>query len=963
MNDDLLEYWQDVENKKPEIQGEFGQELNFDIGSIKKSRRNFLKIMGFSFSSLPLASCIKIPVKKSIPYIHKSDQVVPGVANWYATSMDPLIGNSLLVKTREGRPIKIEGNPLCPVSKGGTFATDQASVLSLYDSFRYKSPEINGTMATWGMVDSNIKKSIEDVENKKQKTVLMTRTITSPSTLEIISKLKNKYANFEHIVYEADSLSSILQANQECFSTSVYPTLSLDKADLIVSFSADFLGTWLSPVEYTKQYTARRDLTVYDTLSKLIQFESLLSLTGSNADERFTVSPDEEDSFIINLLAEIQKYAGKMVLPVGQKLPPTNNNLVSKIAGELWIKKGKSVVLSGSHDKNIQIFVNAINNLLGNYGETIHLYDNPFFVGPNDTKVEELVTEMDQGKIGALLFWDVNPIYNYRNSSLFEKVLKKVGVKISFSSTPDETSKLCDVILPNNHFLESWGDYFYAPNVLKFCQPVINPIFKTRMAQESLLKLVGDNSSLYDFIQERAGHLKMVDGFKKCIHDGVTKLKNDLSKAHNYKNLATVKAFTQTKWNSNENKLVLIAYQKVGIRTGEMINNPWLQELPDPITKATWDNYFLIGPSKAKKLNLTTGQMVKVTGENADLTLPVIVQPGVHPNVIGVAIGYGRKVSGKVGKNLGGNCFPFYQFKKGNFQNWASGISVSKTGKTVEMALTQTHHSMEGRDIVRETTLKEWKSDNKSGNKPSIKLVSMWSGHEKKGEQWGMVIDLNKCTGCSGCVVSCNAENNVPVVGKKEVVNRREMHWIRLDRYYKGDEQSPEVVHQPIMCHHCDNAPCETVCPVLATVQSSDGLNQQIYNRCVGTRYCANNCPYKVRRFNWFDYAHDDKYENMVLNPDIVVRSRGVMEKCSMCVQRIQESKLTAKKDKRPLQDGEIKTACEQSCPGDAIVFGNLNDPKSRISKLLNNARKYRLLEELNVEPRVSFLTKVRNKG
>lgn len=976
MKDNENNYWQDVENKvlDPEtLKAEFGEgEMNFDIGSVKKNRRNFLKVMGFSFTALPMAGCLRIPVKKAIPYLHKSDQVVPGVANWYATAMDPNMGSALLVKCREGRPIKIEGNPLSPITKGGTFATDQASVLSLYDSFRFKGPLLKGANVEWAKMDAALSKGLAYANEKGQEIVLVSRTLCSPSTLSIINKLKNKYSNFTHVVHEPDSLSSILMANQESFSNSSFPKYSFEKADMIVSFSADFLGTWLSPVEYTKGYTSRRDLTVHKTMSKHVQFESIMTLTGSNADERVSVSPEEETHFIINLLANLQKKASKGYLPAGEQLPETNRALVEKIAGNLWSNKGSSLVISGSHDKNIQVLINAINDVLGNYGNTINLYNNPNFVGADDNKIEDLVSKMNSGKVGAVLFWDTNPVYNYRDQKAFSKALKKVPTRVSFSLSPDETSSECNYVMPANHFLESWNDYFQAPNVLSYAQPVIQPLFGSRMPQETFLKLLGETQDYYEylkshsksqFLNQQSNYLTFTDFWNHAVHDGISLLKTKLAQTSNFSKGKVILAYAKIKKEEAEKGLTLVCYPKVGIRSGDMINNPWLQELPDPITKATWDNYFLVSPPKAKELNIKNGQVIKISSGNTTLSLPTVVQPGMRKNVIGVAVGYGRTIAGKVAKNLGGNCYPFFKFNNGTLRGFANNVTLSKTAKFEDIALTQTHHSMEGRDIVRETTLKEWKSNNSAGNKPSIKLISMWGGHEMKGEQWAMAIDLNKCTGCSGCIISCNAENNVPVVGKKEVFNRREMHWMRLDRYYKGDDENPEVVHQPIMCQHCDNAPCETVCPVLATVQSSDGLNQQIYNRCVGTRYCANNCPYKVRRFNWFDYAHDDKYENMVLNPDIVVRSRGVMEKCSMCIQRIQESKLTAKKEGRELKDGDIRMACQQSCAGDAIVFGNINDPKSKISVLLKNARKYRLLEEINVEPRVSYLTKVRNKG
>lgn len=971
------EYWQDVENKvlDPEyLKAEFSETegtLKFDIGSIKKDRRSFLKAVGFSFTALPLASCMKIPVKKALPYLSKSDNIVPGVANWYATAMDPTRGSALLVKTREGRPIKIEGNPLSPLTFGGTMGTDQASVLSLYDSYRFRGPLLNGAQTDWQEIDKDIKNKLDKINENGKDVVLVTKTVSSPSVKRLIDEVSSKLSNFRHVVYEPYSYASISNANKETFGYKNYPTLRFDKADVVVSFSADFLGTWLSPVEYTKQYSSRRDLVEHKDLSKIIVFESIMSLTGSNADERFTVSPKEEADFIMNLLAELQRSIGKQYLPEGRKLPPTNLDLVKDIATKLIAAKGKSLVVSGSQLVEIQILINAINHILDNYGNTIDIYNNPYFVAPNDNDFENLLTDSINGKVGGIILWDVNPVHSHSRSAQVTKALSKIGLRISFNNSPDETTEKCTHIIPEGHFLETWNDYFQAPNVLTFAQPVISPLFATRMAQESLMTMIGTKADYFNYVKSTAKanfhslqskYLAFDDFFTHALHDGVVKVKELDKSDYKISMLSLIHAYAGlTKIDLSGERVVL--YEKVGMRLGEMINNPWLQEMPDPITKVTWDNYFIVGVKKAKTLGITNGKVIKVATGGVSLTLPVLVQPGVHHDVIGVAIGYGRTITGKAGKNVGGNAFPLSStYKHGYFGN--SKISnITLTKKRKDLALTQTHHSMEGRDIVREAKLEDWKKDNKAGNKASIELISMWSKHDKTGQQWAMAIDLNKCTGCSGCIISCNAENNVPVVGREEVKNRREMHWLRIDRYYKGDDENPEVVHQPVMCQHCDNAPCETVCPVLATVQSSDGLNQQIYNRCVGTRYCANNCPYKVRRFNWFEYPHKDKYENMVLNPDVVVRSRGVMEKCSMCVHRIQTGKLEAKKDGRKFKDGDVKIACQQSCPGDAIVFGDLNDPKSKIAKLLANARTYRLLEEINVDPRVSYLTKIRNKG
>ena len=968
------EYWQDVENKVLDpavLKDEFHEgELQYDVGETTKTRRNFLKIMGFSFTAMPLASCMRIPVKKALPYINKTDKVIPGVANWYATSMDPLLGSSLLVKTREGRPIKIEGNPASPSFKGGTNALDQASVLSLYNSHRYKNPIVNGTETTWSNIDKKVAQAFEKATDKSKEITLVTSTLTSPSTIALIEELKAKYSNFKHVVYEPYAMTSILEANQRTFGSRNYNKYSFDKADVVVSFSADFLGTWLSPVEFTKQYTSRRDLVENKTMLKHIHFESLMSLTGSNADDRFTVTPEEESAFMVNLLAYIQRRVSKNYLPQGQKLPETNRDLVEAIGDSLVTNKGKSLVVSGSKDISHQIIVNTINEALGNYGKTINIYENEFFVGAEDKEFENFIQRAESSKVGIALFLNANPVYNYFDSKRLVKAMKKIETNVSFSYAPDETSALCNIVAPNNYFLESWADYYQTPGLLTFSQPVIQPIYGSRMAQELLLSLVG-KKDYYEYIKSnvkknffnsQSKYPLFTDFWNNSVHEGVAVLNKTPATSHTFSGNSVALAFSRISKKKATTKIRVQTYKKVGMGTGDMANNPWLQELPDPITKATWDNYFMMSPKLAKDMGLKSNDVISVSSKRTTLELPVLVQPGTSELMLGLAVGYGRTSAGKVGDKVGGNAYRFMNFDKFTYLS-GEEVEIKKTSKKRAIAQTQTHHSMEGRDIVRETTLNEWTLNNKAGNKPSIELISLWSKHDKTGHQWAMAIDLNKCTGCSGCVISCHAENNVPVVGRKEVLNRRDMHWMRIDRYYKGDDNNPEVVHQPLMCQHCDNAPCETVCPVLATVQSSDGLNQQVYNRCVGTRYCANNCPYKVRRFNWFDYPHNDKNESMVLNPDVVVRSRGVMEKCSMCIQRIQEGKLEAKKKGVPLKDGDIKIACQQSCPGDAIIFGDINDKNSKLSKLINNQRGYRLLEELNVSPRVNYLVKVRNKG
>lgn len=967
MKDD--NYWQDVADKNYEevdLKEEFS-EGEYQIGKTQKNRRDFLKIMGFSLSVLPMAtSCKKIAAEKAIPYLHKSDQVTPGVANWYATTNNLCPSHcSLLVKTREGRPIKVEGNPLSPVSKGGTCPVCQASVLSLYDSSRFKSPKKHGQYTTFTTIDAEIKKHLQQAVNAGKRTALIVDSIYGPSLLFTINEFKKAFGNVDVIVYNPLANSSQVRANIDSFNKEDVLSYNLEKSKLIVGISSDFLSEGTSPIDLTKQYSKRRDLFVNKQILRHIQVESHMTMTGSNADKRVVLSHEDEAVFINNLLVAIQKAAGSSLLPVSLINSPLQDEIQS-IAKELLKHREESVVVCGSHDYADMVKVNAINYLLGNIDKTVSLTNREFVRYENDSDFEKFLNDSLEGIYANVIFYDVNPYYDYFNQAKLESAMKKIGAKISLATAPDETSEHSDYVSPDKHYLEKWDDFEVARGVFAFSQPVIQSLFNNRPAQESLLVWAGTATTYEDFIKHnwrsslmaRTGHVGLFDTFwNKAIHDGiiVSNLSQVMTPAFHFKGELIEKK-------PSERSLQLIVYEKIAMKKGKFANNPWLHEMPDPITKATWDNYLQLSPKLAKARNVSTGDVVRISVGGRKITLPALIQPGLHEEVVALALGYGRTVSGKAGKGVGVNAFPFTQFIRGSFQSGLKVDSLEKTGEKYKLALTQTHHSMEGRDIVRETTLGEYVVDPSAGNPKGIKLVSMWGDHKKEGHQWAMMIDLNKCTGCSGCVISCNAENNVPVVGKEEVYNRREMHWMRLDRYYKGEDENPEVVHQPMLCAHCDNAPCETVCPVLATVHSSDGLNQQVYNRCVGTRYCANNCPYKVRRFNWFDYAHNDKLENMVLNPDITVRTRGVMEKCSLCIQRIQEGKLQAKKEGRPLKDGEIKLACQQSCPADAIVFGDINDPESEISRKLKDPRYYRVLEELGVAPRLGYLTKVRNK-
>lgn len=1013
--DSNKKYWKGLEelNRTPEFveknKNEFAEPIPIEeilSGnglSAKTPRRDFLKALGFGVGAVTLAACQRVPVHKSIPYLIKPEEVTPGVANYYSSSYE---GQAILVKTREGRPIKVEGNPNDIFSKGGLSAQAQASVLDLYDVNRLKDPRLNGSEAGWSEIDAFVIKELAAIKAAGKNIRLVTSSINSPSTLAVIADFIKQYPTAKHVTYDAVSYTGIIQANQNSFGKAVIPHYNFDKADVIVSFGADFLGTWISGEEFTRQYVSNRNNKSLESkkMSRHIQFESGMSLTGTNADNRLAIKPSEEGIAIINLYNAI---AGT-TLPGSKKLSSkAAENAITIAAKELVAAKGKALVVAGSNDVATQVLVNAINSLLGSYGTTIDL-DNPSkqYTG-NDAEFVEFVNELGRGEVAGVLFLNVNPAYDYFKAKEFKDALAKARLRVSFADHDDETALVSNVIAPNHHYLESWGDANAAEGYYTVIQPTINPVYNTRQAEHSLLVWAQNPvKDYYTFVRNTwnesllaKGGLSGQKGWETLLQTGMIKATPNTAGTYTFnRDLNAVAQTILTHSNSiaaGDGKFELQVYQSPAIGDGKRANNPWLQELPDPVSKVTWDNFVAVSVADIKKLKLSEGDVIKVTANGYTVELPVLAQPGQAQGTISIAVGYGRTNAGPVGDNVGKNAFPFYSFRNGTFQTTAVVTEFTPTGIKSPLAQTQTHHSYEGRSVIREAKFTEYKknpavhSGNEKGHK-NYDEESLWDvpSHDRPVYDWVMAIDLNACTGCGACVVACNAENNIPVVGKDEVRRRREMHWIRIDRYYsyeeKGESITEEyeidklkddafdnvtVVHQPMLCQHCDHAPCETVCPVLATVHSSEGLNQMAYNRCVGTRYCANNCPYKVRRFNWFNYWNDSRFDNylnnehtqLVLNPDVVTRFRGVMEKCSMCVQRIQAGKLKAKIEKRPLKDGEIKMACQQTCSANAIVFGNRNDPNSEVSKALKSERTYYVLEELNVQPGIGYQVKVRN--
>lgn len=1036
------QYWKGLEElnnptaHQQVAENEFREELPFDLNDsvlgATTPRRDFLKFLGFSTVAATLVASCEMPVRKAIPYAIKPEDIVPGVPNYYASTFND--GGdycAIVVKTRDGRPIKIEGNELSSVTKGGTSARVQASVLSLYDTARLRFPgsvkneggKFSCQESTFEAIDKMVKEGLAGKPG-----YLVTNTILSPTTKEVISQFLAKYPNIKHVTYDAVSYSGMLQANEVSYGKRTLPTYHFEKAQTIVSLGADFLGTWLSPIEFSKGYSKGRKLSAKNIkLSKHYQVESGHSISGANADHRVTCRPSELSLVAVALYNEITGGA-KVQLP-SKKL----TEMVAKAAADL--KKGNGLVVCGSNDVNTQVVINAINDKIGANGTTVNWAVTSNYKQGLDSEVVAMVEAMASGQVGSVLFYGANPVYDYYDNKKFADALSKVALTVSFADRIDETAQKCKFLVPDNHFLESWGDAEPKPGYYSLQQPGISPLFKTRAFQDSLLTWAGATTTYGDMWKQYwMGKLGGTENFDRALQNGVVEPAGDMAIGGASFSGNVADAIAKVQGKKSDNGMEVLVYQKVGIGHGGVwSNNPWLQEMPDPISKVTWDNYVCVSPKKGKELGaeltsitevVTKKQVATIKAANGySVDLPIMVIPGIPDNVVAIAVGYGRAAS--VGRAAasnpttgegGRNAFPFVSWNGQNFENFTS-VTVTKSTAKYDIAQTQTHYNYEARPVLHEYTLEEFTKDpqvlmkernaevgeyshlpfEEEGKQSKEELAfdykkgeefrkngTLYPEYEYNGVKWGLSIDLNSCIGCGACVVGCQAENNVSVVGKEHVMKSHEMHWIRIDRYFSGmpeDADSIQTVFQPMLCQHCDNAPCENVCPVSATNHSSEGLNQMAYNRCIGTKYCANNCPYKVRHFNWMDwnggdafadnqfedYRRDDMNDSltrMVLNPDVTVRSRGVMEKCTFCVQRLQEAKLSAKKAGHPLKDGAARTACQQACPTDAISFGNVNDKESNIFKLRSQEQQERLfyvLEHIHTLPNVNYLAKIRN--
>jgi molybdopterin-containing oxidoreductase family iron-sulfur binding subunit len=983
-------YWMSLidENRRPE-----GRDMVDGPGSLT-TRRSFLKAAGFSVAGALTASCSRGPVSKAVPYIQQPEEFTPGRPVSYASTCDACGARcGVIVTTRDGRPLKIEGNPDHPLSLGATCAAGQAAILGLYDDQRLHFPLRRGQQSTWTEVDRAVAVELDRIRRKGGAVRLLTPTITSPSADALMSAFLATFSNARRVVYDPISSSAILDAYALTYGIGLLPRYRFDQADVIVSFDADFLGTWFSPVEHTHGYSAGRRLDERAlTKSFHIQIESRLSLTGSNADRRVILAPGELGHFVTHVAARLADVAGMPLRAAGLAASPFEAE-ASAIAGRLWAARSHGLVVSGSQDRRVQALCAFMNHAIGAEGVTVDLDRPSYQRAGRDADLTTLRAELSRGEVAALFAAGVNPVYDLPDSEGLARDLARVELLVSTAERMDETSSLATVVCPASHSLESWGDAEPVAGTVSLTQPTIQPLHDTRTLLESLEAWTkGTSKPALTLVRE---HWKRAI-YPRAIGAGQPESFEqfwDRTLERGFASVTPAETAQRRRFDPGAVEVVLQAdpppdpefslalYQTVAMLDGRHAHNAWLHELPDPVTKVTWDNYASLSPAAARRLDIRDGDLVRVASNDHALELPAIVQPGQHDAVVAIALGYGcagterfndvgppwleaRRRTGVIGVKASG-----LTTAVDGIRGYAGRrVTVAKTGRHHSLASTQTHHALTGApdgvgpdvgSIVQELTLAELERQPAMPHEPPPEL---WpADHPHLGHRWGMTVDLNACTGCSACVIACQAENNVPVVGQDEVRRGREMHWIRIDRYYAGSEQAPELLHQPMMCQHCENAPCETVCPVLATVHSEEGLNEQVYNRCVGTRYCANNCPYKVRRFNWFDYPHDDALQNLVFNPNVTVRSRGVMEKCTMCVQRIEEAKIEARRTGQRLSDGAIKTACQQVCPAEAIVFGDLNDPTSRVARLAGSRRAYRVLEDLNTKPAVRYLKLTRH--
>jgi len=927
-------------------------------------RRDFLKLMAASLALAGLGACTRPPEEKIVPYVKAPEEIIPGKPLFFASAATlGGFATGIVVESHMGRPTKIEGNSNHPASLGATTVFAQASVLGLYDPDRSQVVLQAGRISTWDAFLSALNTRLA-VEQGRQGTGLrvLTETVTSPTLASQLRALLNKFPAATWHQYEPAGRDTARTGARLAFGEPVETHYRFDRAAVILALDADFLACGPASLRYASDFAARRRVVAGQAaMNRLYTVESTPSLTGAMADHRLPLRAADIESFARAVAREVE-------IEVEAATPLANANWIGALARDLKNHRGASVVVAGDQQPPIvHALAHAINHALGNVGRTV-VYTEPVEANPVDQaqSLRELVEAMEAGRVDTLVILGGNPVYSAPADLRFAHRLSRVPFRAHLSLYQDETSTLCHWHIPEAHFLESWSDARAYDGTASIIQPLIAPLYGGRSAHELVGALLGEpGRSGHDIARDYWKDQEIAADFERfwrnALHDGFIP---GTAFAEKRVTLRRVREWggTSPSPSSSSDGLEIVFRPDPTVWDGRFANNGWLQELPKPLSKLTWDNTVMMSPSTAERLGLGNEDVVELSFQGREVRGPVWIMPGHADESVTVHLGYGRTRAGRVGTGAGFNA---YAIRPSDTPWFVPGIKVQRTGARHPLASTQEHHSMEGRPLVRVGTLEQYREHpdfvHKMAHDPP-KDLTLYPEHKYEGYAWGMTIDLNACIGCNACVVACQAENNIPIVGKDQVSRGREMHWLRIDRYYQGDIDNPETVHQPVLCMHCENAPCEVVCPVAATVHSKEGLNEMVYNRCVGTRYCSNNCPYKVRRFNFLQYEdHTTPSLKLLRNPNVTVRTVGVMEKCTYCVQRINAARIDAKKEDRPIRDGDVVTACQQACPTDAIVFGNINDPASRVARLKTEPRNYGLLTELNTRPRTTYLARLRN--
>jgi MoCo/4Fe-4S cofactor protein with predicted Tat translocation signal len=952
------------------------------------ARRTFLKLMGASLALAGFSACTRQPAEKIVPYVRQPEEIIPGRPLFFATAMTlGGVATGLLVESHEGRPTKIEGNPLHPGSLGAADVFAQAAVLGLYDPDRSQTLINLGEIRPWSAFLGALRATVTAQQPLKGAGIrILTESVASPTLAAQIRDILKAYPSATWHQWDPASRENARAASKLAFGQYVDPQYRFDQADIILALDADCLTCGPGSLRYARDFAARRRPEDAARMNRLYALESMPTSTGARADHRLALKASliEAAARRIADLAGSGGTGGAGRTGVAQDFSPADGfspaqaKFFTAVANDLRAHRGRSIVIAGdSQPAAVHALAHAMNQALGNVGATV-IYTDPVEAEPIDQvgSLKALVADMNAGRVDLLLILGGNPVYTAPGDLKFADALNNVQLRAHLSLYDDETSALCHWQIPETHFLEAWSDARAYDGTASIVQPLIAPLYGGKSAHEVLAALTDQpERSSYDIVREfwtahapgaagrpapaNAPSAEFETSWRRWLHDGVIPDTAFQPRTVSV-NVAAVNA-AGNRAPADAQGLELIFRDDPSVLDGRFANNGWLQELPKPLTKLTWDNAVLVSPSMAAKLK-TKGQPAFQGGEHGQIVSDVVGHPD---DCATVHAGYGRTRAGHVGSGRG---FNVNTLRTVDAMMFGGGLEIVATGDTYSLACTQYHHLMEGRGQVRAVTRDEFVRDPASVNegpgieKPPPKTLTLYPDYKYEGYKWGMAIDVNSCVGCNACVVGCQSENNIPIVGKDQVLRGREMHWLRVDTYYRGTADNPETYFQPVPCMQCENAPCEVVCPVGATVHSHEGLNDMVYNRCVGTRYCSNNCPYKVRRFNFLLYQDwNTPALKLGRNPDVSVRSRGVMEKCTYCVQRINEKKIDAEKEDRQLHDGEIKTACQQTCPADAIVFGDLNDPNSRVSRLKAEVRNYSLLGELNTRPRTTYLAAVRN--